>query len=557
VSDSADTARDLASALARAGTTLMFGVPGGGPNLDVVGAVEEAGIRFVLTHTETAAVIMAATHAELTGSPGASLMTRGPGLANAANGIADAVLDRQPVIVIADCVARGDGARFTHQRLDQSALGSSVAKGVGVIAAANATETVEKAIRLAIGAPRGPVVLDFDPSWKEADGEQLSLPAVAPPTSVTGDGGLARLRAELARSTRPLVALGVGAVRHAGTLRDVLVGRGVPVLATYKAKGVIPDSAPESAGLLTGGTIESRIIERADLVVGVGLDPVEMIPGQWDQGVPTVLGDDWDADRGGYFEADSVFTLPLRETVPALSSLCGSGWPAESGRRARLEARADLLACGSACATDGASGSSKLGVRAQELVVAARNAGPPGTTATVDSGAHMLVAMPLWDVEEPGEVLTSSGLATMGFALPAAIGAALARPGSRVVCFTGDGGLSMTLGELETLRRLDLDVTVVVFNDSTLSLIEIKQQQSGQRGESAVRYSPTSFAGVAEAHGIRAATVRTAGDLGSILAEAFAGPGPMLVDVIVDPSPYREILDLTRGEAGRRRPAMS
>jgi thiamine pyrophosphate-dependent acetolactate synthase large subunit-like protein len=105
------------------------------------------------------------------------------------------------------------------------------------------------------------------------------------------------------------------------------------------------------------------------------------------------------------------------------------------------------------------------------------------------------------------------------------------------------------------LRRLDLDVPVMVFNDSALSLVEIKQQLSGQGGESAVRYSPTSFAGGAEAHGIRAATARNAEELAPIVADALGGPGPTLVDVIVDPSPYRGIIDLTRGEAGRRRAA--
>ena len=96
------------------------------------------------------------------------------------------------------------------------------------------------------------------------------------------------------------------------------------------------------------------------------------------------------------------------------------------------------------------------GLAPHEVVDAARARAPAGTIATVDSGAHMLVAMPLWEVDEPGEALISSGLATMGFALPAAIAAALARPGRQVVCFTGDGGLGMALAELETLARLEL-----------------------------------------------------------------------------------------------------
>src|SRR5215472_2027128 len=123
-------AEAIVAALAQAGTRLMFGVPGGGPNLDVVGAAEAAGLRFVLAHGETAATIMAATCADLTGAPGAVVVTRGPGLASAVNGIAHAALDRRPLLVIADTVPAGDRDRISHQRLDQNALGRAVAKAV-------------------------------------------------------------------------------------------------------------------------------------------------------------------------------------------------------------------------------------------------------------------------------------------------------------------------------------------------------------------------------------------------------------------------------------------
>ena len=118
------------AALAGAGTLLMFGVPGGGPNLDVVGAAAAAGMPFVLAHGENAATIMAATCADLTGAPGAVVVTRGPGLASAVNGIAHAALDRLPVVVIADTVPAHQRDRISHQRLDQAALGRSVAKAV-------------------------------------------------------------------------------------------------------------------------------------------------------------------------------------------------------------------------------------------------------------------------------------------------------------------------------------------------------------------------------------------------------------------------------------------
>ena len=154
----------IVTALARAGTRVLFGLPGGGPNLDVVGAAAAAGLRFVLTHGEAAAAIMAATYADLTGAPGAVVVTRGPGLASAANGIAHAALDRLPVVVIADTVRSAEADRISHQRLDLAALGRSVAKAVVTIGGTQARDAAAGAVRLALAPPPGPVVALMDDS---------------------------------------------------------------------------------------------------------------------------------------------------------------------------------------------------------------------------------------------------------------------------------------------------------------------------------------------------------------------------------------------------------
>ena len=160
-------AEAIAAALVQAGTRLMFGVPGGGPNLDVVGAAEAAGLRFVLTRGETAATIMAATSADLTGAPGAVVVTRGPGLASAVNGIAHAALDRLPVVVIADTVAAAQGGRISHQRIDQTALGRSVAKAAVTVGGPRAAA---EAVAIALAAPAGPVIANMDTSVADQDG---------------------------------------------------------------------------------------------------------------------------------------------------------------------------------------------------------------------------------------------------------------------------------------------------------------------------------------------------------------------------------------------------
>jgi acetolactate synthase-1/2/3 large subunit len=187
------------------------------------------------------------------------------------------------------------------------------------------------------------------------------------------------------------------------------------------------------------------------------------------------------------------------------------------------------------------------GLAPHVVVDAARAMAPADAIATVDAGAHMLVTMPLWEVSAPGEALISSGLATMGFALPAAIAAAIARPGRHVVCFAGDGGLGMTLAELETVARLALPVAVVVFNDSALSLIEIKQAAEGHGGEGAVRYRATEFTRCAQAVGIASRRVEDARALEQALALAFSAPAPFLIDAVVDPSGYPDVLRAIRG----------
>jgi acetolactate synthase-1/2/3 large subunit len=160
--------------------------------------------------------------------------------------------------------------------------------------------------------------------------------------------------------------------------------------------------------------------------------------------------------------------------------------------------------------------------------------------------------MPLWEVTEPRRLLISSGLATMGFALPAAIAAALCAPAQLVVAFTGDGGLAMTLAEIETAARLRLRIAVVVFNDGALSLIKIKQRPAGQGGAEAVDFGPVSYARAAEAMGAAAMAVCTETELAAALSAAADWDGPMVIDARVDPAGYRAIMDLSRGEAGRQ-----
>jgi acetolactate synthase-1/2/3 large subunit len=537
----------IVAALARAGTRLVFGVPGGGPNLDVVGAAEAAGLRFVLAHGETAATIMAATSADLTGAPGAVVVTRGPGLASAVNGIAHAALDRLPVVVIADTVA---DTRISHQRIDQKALGRSVAKAAVTVSGPRAAA---RAVATALGAPPGPVIANMDDGAVDQDGSEEFAPSAAEESAAVLAGAV--LAEAVRGARRPVLLLGTGAIPRTAAVRDALGGRGIPALHTYRARGVLPDSGAEAAGLVTGGTMEWPLLSAADLIVGLGVDEAEMIPARWDYAARTILVSEPGAPAAhGWFTGATELTMPIGEALGVLAA--GSGgtmeWPPDAGRAAKTDAARRLAAAATA-----APGR----LAPQQVVATARACVPPETIATVDAGAHMLVAMPLWEVPGPRLLLTSSGLATMGYALPAAIAAALCLRQTQglppaqeapVLAFTGDGGLGMTLAEIETAVRLSLRVIVIVFNDAALSLIEIKQNPAGHGGEEAVRYRPTSFAAAAAAMGAAGAAVSSERELAAALTDALARPGPTVIDAHVDPAGYPAVMDLSRGQAGRR-----
>lgn len=518
-----DLASIAATALAAEGADVLFGLPGGGNDLELVAAAEAAGLRFVLAHSELGATYMAAAYAELTTLPTACVVTRGPGAASAVNGAAQALLDRQPMLLFSDAVSAADAPRVTHQLLDQRAMFSPVTKWSGTLSSVDPAATVRCAIDLARAPAPGPVHLDLDPA-----GPPTALPQ-PPDASASRHGDPAEARAALARARRPVILLGRGAHAAAAAVRELVRGTGIPVLPTYKAKGAIPDSWPNVAGVLTGATIESRVIEAADVVLAIGLDTVELIPTPWPYTAPVVSIAPW-RDDAAYLTPAVEVVGPLDELLADLGGLPDT-WSPWYAREQRTHATTRLTA--------GAS-PDRLGPTA--LVRAVRAAAPPGSAATVDSGAHMLPVMALWDAEEPGGLLISSGLATMGFGLPAAIASAMARPDRRTFCFVGDGGLGMVLAELETVARLRLPITVVVFNDSTLSLIKLKQRP--QHGGNAVTYRRTDFAAVAEAMGVPALRVHSASEVD---AAVRANEGPSLIDAIIDPAEYQHILAAIRG----------
>jgi acetolactate synthase-1/2/3 large subunit len=517
-----DVAEALSDAVRRRGADTVFGLPGGGPNLEVVGACDAAGLRFVLAHGETAASIMAAAYGLLTGRPAMAIGTRGPGATSAVNGAAQATLDRYPLLLVTDCVSTTDRARVAHQRIDQQALMRPVTKWSGRL---GATTDAAAAIDLAASHPRGAVHLDFDPG---GTGESPPPPA---PTAVVDDDAVERARGMIRAADRPVVIAGFGAIDDATAARAALERLSCPVLTTYQATGLLPHGHAQLAGHFTSGAIEGPLLRAADLVLAIGVDTVEPMPAPWAYRAPVITVSNTPA-ASTFFAAEIELIGAVGPLTERIASDGDHRWEFDAGRSALAAGRLEL------------SATSRGSFGPVELVNAVARGAPADATGTVDAGAHFLAIMPFWPAPGPLRLLISNGLATMGFALPAAIGAALARPGQPVVCMAGDGGLGLTLAELETVARLRLPITIVVFNDAALSLIEIKQS-AGQGDERAVRYQLVDFAGIAAAMGIEALVAETVSDVERALGSGWNRP--RLIDARIDPTPYAGLIKATRG----------
>jgi len=536
----------IVDGLVRAEVSRLFGVPGGGSNLEVLEAARVRGLPFVLCHQEWAACIMAAVTGELTGRPGAVLSTLGPGVTASATGLAHARLDRSPLIYVSDRHPAAVLQFATHQYVDHGAHVGAIAKDSVSVGADSAAHWVAHAVRLALTEPRGPVHLDLpaDVAGRSAVPAATSVtPAPLPPL----DGELVERAAAMIRAARrPLVIAGLGCrAADAKWLRAFAEALPTPVLTTYKAKGAIPDPHPLALGIFTGGALEEPLVRRADLIIAFGLDTVELIPRPWAYTAPVLSLTRCPAAEprlqapggGAYFTpALEVVGEPgsiLEDLAGRLLGRARADWDVAEVDRIRRERLAALEV-------------PVPGLAPHRVVQMTRELTAGGSIATVDAGAHMFPATAYWHALEPGELLISNGLATMGFALPAAIAAQLVHPHRRVICFTGDGGLMMVAAELETVARLGLPIVIVVFNDEALSLIAIKQEQKGLEGVS-MRYAGPDLRALARAFGLRAFTATDEATLHQALIGAQTAPGPALIDARIDASGYRRMLEIVRG----------
>ncbi|MER1967845.1 thiamine pyrophosphate-binding protein [Castellaniella sp. GW247-6E4] len=530
-------AQILVEQLAARKVRRIFGVPGGDCSLDIIQAASEAGIEFVVTRTENAAAIMASVTAELSGGIGVVLTTRGPGFANGVNGLSYAALDRAPIVMISDGYEPTQNY-ISHQRIDQLAIAGPLVKAAMRLEAPMNLPAVGAFLDTALSEPQGPVYLEVTGTGMRCNLPEDSIP-VTP--AVLRHQPLDQRSLELARSwlgqaKRPVMIAGLQAIEDqaCAALRSLASRWNCPVLATYKAKGVLSDANPLMLGSYIGGAAEAPVLREADLIVLFGADPVEFPPQPWPYEAPVVEIAARPFARHYMVPTVSVIGS-LAEAGTALeASLGSSAWTS-----AHLEGyKSSILAC--AEMEDGGPITPQMAARAACAAL------PPDARIAVDAGAHMMPVLAWFTANRPRDVLISRGLATMAFALPAALAAALEQPDRPVVAFTGDGGLMMCAAELATAVQARCNLTVVVLNDSSMTLIGVKQRRR-KLPNAGVDYSASNFADVARGFGGRGFRVEAPADLEHALREAMAGDTPSLVDVVVDPEPYHAQIKAIRG----------
>lgn len=527
--------------LARAGVRRMFGVPGGECNLDFIAAAQARGMDFVLTRTETSACIMACVTAELTGTPGVAMTTRGPGLAAATNGVAYADLDRAALLLIADGYEDSQ-AYVSHQRIDQGAILAPMLRAQSNLRDADPLEELERLLAAAqgqydLGTPPGPAYLEV--CGDLIRGEALAA-EVAPAATTRAEPDPAALdaaRALLKRAKRPLILAGLQARQSSAwkALRGFVELTGIPVLTTYKAKGAMSERAPRGLGLYAGGVAELPLMEKADLIVLFGNDPVEGPPQKWRYADATMIELTEHAFEHPLYQANVSVIGPIATSLSTIvDSAIPSAWTAEE----LAEAKDRLWTAARVFAGEG--------IAPAEVVQAAIDVLPADSRITIDAGAHMLPVLHMWQCDAPNMSLISRGSSTMQFALPAAIAASLADPGRTTIGFTGDGGLMMCLGELGTAVESGATPIIVCFNDSALTLIGSKQRRRQMRA-AGVKFESTNFAEVARGFGWAAHRVERREQLEPALAAAAASERPTLVDVVINPESYEDIISNIRG----------
>ncbi|NET30617.1 MAG: acetolactate synthase large subunit [Cyanothece sp. SIO1E1] len=531
-----NTAELLVQCLENEGVEYVFGLPGE-ENLQVLAALKKSSIQFITTRHEQGAAFMADVYGRLTGKAGVCLSTLGPGATNLMTGVADANLDRAPLVAITGQVGTDRMHIESHQYLDLVAMFSPVTKWATQIVRPNNTpEIVRKAFKLAQTEKPGAVHIDVPENIAAMPATGKALKCDGREKTYASFQSFQQAAVAISQATNPLILVGNGAIRAqaSAALTEFATQLNIPVTNTFMGKGVIPYTHP--LALWTLGLQHRDFIscgfDSADLVIAIGYDLVEYSPKRWnpDGQIPIVHISETPA------EIDSSY-IPRVEVVGDISDSLGQilkranrqGRPNPSAVRIKDDIRADY---------EQYANDESYPIKPQKLIHDLRQVMGPQDIVISDVGAHKMWIARTYHCDRPNTCLISNGFAAMGIAIPGAIAAKLVAPQQKIVAVTGDGGFMMNCQELETALRVGTPFVTIIFNDGGYGLIEWKQNT--QYGESAfVHFGNPDFIKLAESMGLKGYRIESTADFIPTLKHALEQDVPVIIDCPID---YRENL---------------
>jgi acetolactate synthase-1/2/3 large subunit len=521
------------------GVRRIFGVPGE-ENADLMLSLERSGIEFVLTRHEQGAAFMADVHGRLTGEAGVCLGTLGPGATNLVTGVANANMDRSPLVVL---TGQADSRRLhkeSHQNMDVVGMFRPLTKWAWSITNPdNIPEVVRKAFKIATTEKPGACHLELPEDIAALEARTAPIVPQRQRRAVPDDKIVDRAWQAIREAKRPILLAGNGAIRRRASrqLRRFVESTGIGVLSTFMAKGCVDRHDPRC--LFTIGLQARDVnllpIEAADLVITLGYDMVEYHPRLWnpDASKRVVHIDFLPAEVDHHYRVDVEVVGDLAHTLWMLNERVAAAcaqpdWDLSTQRVARRAMNREFFAH----RDDDTRGS----IRPQKALWDARALMGPHDILLSDVGAHKMWVARYYQCDEPNTCLVPNGFCSMGFALPGAIAAKRVHPERRVLAICGDGGFLMNVQEMETARRLGTRIVVMVWEDKSYGLIAWKQDNEFGR-HVPLSFDNPDWVQLAESFGWVGFRVERSADLRGTLARAFEADRPALVAIPID---YRE-----------------
>jgi acetolactate synthase I/II/III large subunit len=518
--------------LREAGVKYGFGIPSGNV-LPLIEAMRKGGLRFLLTAHEGSAAFAADVTGRLTGVPGLAIATLGPGATNLTTGVGCAWLDRSPLLAITCNLHTPQLGRRIQMWIDHHTLFRPITKASFALRRGRVAATLAEALELALAEPQGPVHLDLpeDVALAPATEEVPPLPA-ARRLHPAPAAQLERAALLLREARRPVAVVGASAMRMArpALLRELVERHRLPFASTTMAKGLIDEDHPLALGCIERARrqVQREFLRGADLVLGLGYDVVEVEYEAWIGKVPLVAVDVEPVDADASVTVSHEVIGDLDGSVERLAGLAplAHEWPADAARRQRERFQAALRPAVGAFAP-------------HQAIDVVRTVLPRNGILAFDVGAHTHQIASQWTAHAPRTFLITNGWSSMGFGLPAAIAAKLARPEQPVVAVIGDGCFQMTCGEVAVARRLGLTLPIVVLADRWLALIQVKQERR-RFALYGTDLGNEDLDAPAHYFGAPAVTARTPAELEKALRGALAAEGPTVIEAVVDGGHYME-----------------